>query len=55
MGWPPQPVVWQICRWEVVLDQGIEILGGRGMQRTILYMGTEPYESATVPKIKLSV
>lgn len=29
--------------------------GAKRLERTILYMGTEPYESATVPRMMLSV
>lgn len=52
MGWPPQPVVWQILI-EGVSKMYLFVVGLR--LRTILYIGTEPYEKATVPRIILRV
>ena len=51
-GWPPQPVVWQI--WEEGELYGVE-LEEEKEKHTILYMGTEPYEKATVPRMMLRV
>ena len=51
IGWPPQPVCWQI--WPYILV-GLYVAKFR-TKVTILYMGTEPYDSATVPRMTLRV
>ena len=43
MGWPPQPVCWQICRGLMSasrIENGVVVI--KEYIGTILYMGTEP-------------
>ena len=55
MGWPPQPVVWHIYKSTVRYVELGWITRMQKQRHTILYIGTDPYESATVPRIMLKM